>query len=45
LLIFDCARTIAVTAGVFIATAAARGGSTVVAAAATAMPAAVALLT
>jgi len=43
LLIVVCAPTIAVTAGVFIATAAARGGSMAVAAAATAMPAAVAM--
>jgi hypothetical protein len=43
LFIVVCAPTIAVAAGVFVSTAAARGGSTAVAAAATAMPAAVAL--
>jgi hypothetical protein len=45
LLIVVCAPAIAVAAGVFIATAAARGGSTAVATAAAAMPDAVALNT
>jgi hypothetical protein len=43
LLIVICAPAIAVATGVFVATAAVRGASTVVAAAAAAMPAAVAL--